>query len=153
DLLMEHGVRLGFLGDRRRLPVTARRELERVLDRTSGNRRGRLNLALNYGGRDEVVRAARSIARDVSAGRLDLTRLDEHTFASRLDTAGLPDPDLLIRTGGEMRVSNFLLWQTAYTELWFTPVYWPDFDKTHLTQAILDYRGRRRRFGALDPGP
>ena len=151
DLLMEHGVRLGALGDLRRLPPAVEQELKRAMDRTAANRNGLLNLALNYGGRDEIVRAAQTAARLAATGRLAPDDLTEQSFAELLDTRGIPDPDLLIRTGGEHRVSNFLLWQLAYAELWFTPVYWPDFEGRHLDDAILEFQSRRRRFGGLDP--
>lgn len=150
--LAEHDVRLRVLGDLEGLPVSARREVRRAVQATAAGRRATLNLALNYGGRAEILRAAVTAVREAAAGRLDPASLDEQTFAGLLDTAGLPDPDLLIRTGGEIRVSNFLLWQLAYTEFWFTPVYWPDFDREHFFRAVLDYQQRRRRFGALEPG-
>jgi undecaprenyl diphosphate synthase len=153
DLLMDHGVRLGTVGDLEQLPPPVRHELKRAVDRTAANSGGLLNLALNYGGRDEIVRAARTAARLAIGGRLAPDDLTEESFAGLLDTRDIPDPDLLIRTGGEHRVSNFLLWQLAYTELWFTPVYWPDFEERHLDEAILEFRSRRRRFGGLEPEP
>jgi undecaprenyl diphosphate synthase len=151
DLLMEHGVRLGTLGDLGRLPPVVDRELRRALDRTASNRNGVLNLALSYGGRDEIVRAAQTAVGLAARGQMAAENLTERSFADLLDTRGIPDPDLLIRTGGEQRVSNFLLWQLAYAELWFTPVPWPDFEGRHLDEAILDFQSRRRRFGGLDP--
>ena len=110
-----------------------------------------LNLALSYGGRSEIVEAARSIAEDVRGGRLRPDEVDEATFAARLQTTGQPDPDLLIRTSGEMRISNFLLWQIAYAEIWVTDVLWPDFRRRHLLQAIADYQKRERRYGGIQP--
>ena len=107
------------------------------------------NIALNYGGRTEIVDACRSLAHDVAAGRLTPEQIDEETLGSRLGTAGLPDPDLLIRTSGEMRVSNFLLWQIAYSEIWVTPTLWPDFRKRHLFEAFLDFQKRERRYGGV----
>lgn len=151
DLLMEHGVRLGSLGDLGRLPPAVERELRRAMDRTASNRNGLLNLALSYGGRDEIVRAAQAAVALAARGQMTPDDLTEHSFADLLDTRGVPDPDLLIRTGGEQRVSNFLLWQLAYAEIWFTPVLWPDFEGRHLDEAILDFQSRRRRFGGLDP--
>ena len=120
------------------------KELERVEALTRENRRMTLVVALNYGGRDEIVDAARRI---MAEGRIPAARLDEKAFAAHLSTAGIPDPDLLIRTSGEMRVSNFLLWQIAYTEIYVTPVLWPDFRRRHLLEAILEYQKRDRRFG------
>jgi undecaprenyl diphosphate synthase len=110
------------------------------------------NIALNYGGRTEIVDACRSLANDVASGRLTPEQIDEETLGSRLSTAGLPDPDLLIRTSGEMRVSNFLLWQIAYSEIWVTPTLWPDFRKRHLFEAILDFQKRERRYGGVIEG-
>ncbi len=115
---------------------------------TRGNSRMIIGLALNYGGRAEIVEAVRRI---LAEGRLAAGDLDENVFSRYLDTAGLPDPDLLIRTSGECRISNFLLWQIAYAEIWITPVFWPDFRRKHLLQALVDYQGRNRRFGAAEP--
>jgi undecaprenyl diphosphate synthase len=111
----------------------------------------RLCLAINYGSRAEIVDAARSIAHDAAAGRIRPEDVDEESFAARLDTAGMPDPDLLIRTAGEMRISNFLLWQISYAELWVTPVAWPEFEERHLDEAIDAFAARDRRFGGLSP--
>lgn len=147
-LLMEHGLRLRVLGAKDKLPGGLRRELERVETMTRGNSRMIIGLALNYGGRAEIVEAVRRI---LAEGRLAAGDLDENVFSRYLDTAGLPDPDLLIRTSGECRISNFLLWQIAYAEIWITPVFWPDFRRKHLLQALVDYQGRNRRFGAAEP--
>ncbi|MCH7929147.1 MAG: di-trans,poly-cis-decaprenylcistransferase, partial [Proteobacteria bacterium] len=103
---------------------------------------------LNYGGRNEIVQAARKLAEAAAAGRLQVQEIDEQLFASHLDTAGIPDPDLMIRTSGEQRMSNFLLWQSAYTEMVFIPVLWPDFSKSHLEEAIHEFHRRDRRYGA-----
>ncbi|MBM3451414.1 MAG: di-trans,poly-cis-decaprenylcistransferase, partial [Armatimonadetes bacterium] len=111
-----------------------------------------LNLALNYGGRAEVVAAARDLAASVAAGRMTAAEIDEDAVTRRLHTAPLPDPDLMIRTGGEQRISNFLLWQSAYAELYFTPMMWPDFGRDEFYDALRDYQGRIRRFGGLDVG-
>jgi undecaprenyl diphosphate synthase len=111
----------------------------------------RLCLAVNYGSRAEIIAAARELARDARDGRLDPDAIDEEGFAARLDTAGMPDPDLLVRTAGEMRVSNFLLWQISYAELWVTDVCWPEFTEAHLDAALAAFAGRDRRFGGLSP--
>jgi len=149
-LLTENDLRLRVIGRRRGIPGPALKELERVEALTRGNKRMTVVFALNYGGRDEIIDAARAIMQD---GRITPDRLDEKTFAAHLSTAGLPDPDLLIRTSGEMRVSNFLLWQIAYTEILFTPVLWPDFRRRHLLEAIIEYQGRDRRFGDVRSAP
>ncbi|MBO8141024.1 MAG: isoprenyl transferase [Firmicutes bacterium] len=147
--LTEHGVRLRIIGDPDRLPAAVRRKLEDAVKLRPDEERMTLCIALNYGGRSEIARAARLLARDVLQGRLRPEEIGESTFASYLYTAGLPDPDLIIRTGGEHRVSNFLLWQLAYAELWITPVYWPDFNRVHFFEAIVDYQRRQRRFGRV----
>jgi undecaprenyl diphosphate synthase len=147
-VLMENNFRLSTIGRLERLPAAVRRELERVMKLTASNTGLRIVLALNYSGRAEIVEAVRRVVR---GGHLDPDSLDEETFARHLDTAGLPDPDLLIRTSGEMRISNFLLWQIAYAEIWITKVYWPDFRKIHLLEALLDYQRRERRFGDIQP--
>ena len=144
--LMENDLRLKVIGDRPGIPALALRELEKVERATAGNGGMTLVLALNYGGRAEIVEAARRILR---GGRVRPRALDEERFGTYLLTAGLPDPDLLIRTSGELRVSNFLLWQIAYAEIWITPVLWPDFRREHLFQAIVDYQKRDRRFGDI----
>jgi undecaprenyl diphosphate synthase len=148
DLLIDNDIRLRVIGRRQGIPRPALGELERVEALTGANKRMTLVFALNYGGRGEIVDAARAILRD---GRLTPDRLDEKAFAGHLSTAGLPDPDLLIRTSGEMRVSNFLLWQIAYAEIFVTPVLWPDFRRGHLLEAILEYQKRDRRFGDVGP--
>ncbi len=147
-VLMENNFRLSTIGRLERLPAAVRRELERVMKLTASNTGLRIVLALNYSGRAEIVEAVRRVVR---GGHLDPDSLDEETFARHLDTAGLPDPDLLIRTSGEMRISNFLLWQIAYAEIWITKVYWPDFRKIHLLEALVDYQRRERRFGDIQP--
>jgi undecaprenyl diphosphate synthase len=147
-LLTDNDLRLRVIGRREGIPRPALRELERVEDLTRSNKRMTVVFALNYGARAEIVDAARRL---LSEGRVPAARLDEKTFADHLSTAGLPDPDLLIRTGGEMRVSNFLLWQIAYAEIVVTPVLWPDFRRRHLLEAILEYQGRERRFGDVRP--
>ena len=147
--LDEQGVRVVFLGDLDRLPAVQRSAVDRVMSLTAHNTKLALNLFISYGSRAELVRAARLIAEDVAAGRLTPAQVDEEALSSRLFTAGCPDPDLLIRTSGEMRISNFLLWQLAYTELVISPVLWPDFGRAELYQAILDFQSRERRFGRV----
>lgn len=148
-----NGVRLAVIGRIRDLPGPVLKRLNQAMEETSGNRRLTLTLALNYGGRDEIVDAVRSLARDVADGILAPGTITEETFASRLYTSGMPDPDLLIRTSGEMRLSNFLPWQLSYTEIHVTPVLWPDFGPGDLRRAIEDYHGRDRRFGGAVENP
>ncbi len=152
DELCSNQVHIRVLGDLDPLPAPIRRQVDLALERTRDHRRMTLAVAWNYGGRADIVKAVRQLAREVAAGRVDPEAIDEACLGRHLDTAGLPDPDLLIRCSGELRISNFLLWELAYTELWFTPVYWPDFDRVHLAEAILEYQRRRRRFGGLE-GP
>lgn len=148
DELIRTGVRLRFIGNRKRLPEDIITLIEKAENKTSHNPGLTLTVALNYGGRDDIVQAAGRIAEDIAAGALESHAIDEDLFESYLETAGMPDPDLLIRTSGEQRVSNFLLWQTAYTELVFIPVLWPDFKKSHLEEAINEFHRRERRYGA-----
>jgi undecaprenyl diphosphate synthase len=137
------------LGDIDRLAPAARAAVDRVTSQTAHNSKLTLNLFISYGSRAEMVRAARRIAEEVQAGTLRPEQVDEAAFAERLYTADCPDPDLLIRTSGEQRISNFLLWQLAYTELFISPVLWPDFGRTNLYEAILDFQNRDRRFGRV----
>lgn len=146
--LMKNEIRLNVLGDFAGLPEIVRRQLERVMEETRENRKMVLNLALNYGGRSEIVHAARRVAEQVKAGKLKLSQLNEEIFSRFLYTDGQPDPDLLIRTSGEQRISNFLLWQISYAELYITPKLWPDFGKADFLDALRDYQRRERRFGA-----
>jgi undecaprenyl diphosphate synthase len=150
SLLAENGIRLRVIGRRKGIPRPVLKELERVEDMTRANRRTTLVVALNYGGRDEIVDAARRIMEE---GGTKPAALDEKAFAAHLSTSDIPDPDLLVRTSGEMRVSNFLLWQIAYTEIFVTPVLWPDFRRRHLLEAILEYQKRDRRFGDIRKAP
>ena len=143
--LHRHGVRLRHLGRTDKLPRRLIKKIESAMELTKYNDRLILNLAFNYGGRAEIVDATRRII----AERIDPTAIDEELFGNCLYTAGLPDLDLFIRTGGEMRLSNFLLWQTAYAEYYTTPTYWPDFDKAELEKALLAYSQRTRKFGRL----
>ena len=149
DELEGQGVRVRVLGDIDRLAPAARAAVDRVTSQTAHNTKLTLNLFISYGSRDEMVRAARRIAEEVRAGTLSPEQVDETAFAERLYTADCPDPDLLIRTSGEQRISNFLLWQLAYTEILISPVLWPDFGRTNLYEAILDFQNRDRRFGRV----
>jgi len=147
--LDKNNVRLMSIGRRELLPKVVQEELERAIAALKDNTGLLLNLALSYGGRAEIVEAARRIGEEAKQGTLDLKRLDEKVFAEHLFAPDLPDPDLLIRTAGEMRVSNFLLWQIAYAELYITDVLWPDFRRPNLLKAIEDYQKRERRFGKV----
>ena len=150
-LLMRERIRVGMIGRREGIPDSTLAEFDRTVEMCGDNDGLRLCLAVNYGARAEIVEAARRLAEEAQAGRLAPAAIDEETFAAQLDTAGMPDPDLLIRTAGEMRVSNFLLWQISYAELWVTDAAWPDFDESHLAAAIASYAARDRRFGGLSP--
>ena len=149
DELEGQGVRVRVLGEIDRLAPAARAAVERVTSQTAHNTTLTLNLFISYGSRAEMVRAARRIAEEVRAGTLSPEQVDESAFAERLYTSDCPDPDLLIRTSGEQRLSNFLLWQLAYTEIFISPVLWPDFGRTNLYEAILDFQNRDRRFGRV----
>jgi undecaprenyl diphosphate synthase len=142
-----NGIRIRAIGRLDRLPASVREKLEEAIERTRDNTEMQLVFAVSYGGRAEIVDAARRIARDAEQGKLDPEQLDEKTFGAYLYDPELSDPDLLIRTSGECRVSNFLLWQIAYTEFHVTPTCWPDFRKSHLVEAVRDYQGRERRYG------
>lgn len=145
--LAREGVRVRLCGRSDRLPPRTRSALEALVAETAGNDAITLNLAIDYGGRREIGDAVRALAREVSRGLRDAETIDEHAVGSRLYTAGLPDPDLVIRTGGELRLSNFLLFQAAYAEFWATPVYWPDFGQTHWAAALDAFAARQRRYG------
>lgn len=147
--LMKNNVRLTAIGDLERMPAEVRERLSRCMEQTASNTGITLVLALSYSSRWEIVRAARFMAAEAAAGRLLPEQIDEQLVSSALTTSAIPDPDLLIRTGGECRISNFLLWQAAYSELYFTPQYWPDFDEESLYKAICDYQSRERRFGKI----
>jgi undecaprenyl diphosphate synthase len=144
-----HGqnIRIRHLGKEDRLPQAVQKKARAAIELTRNNSGLTVNIAFNYGGRSEIVNAAREIARR----RVNINSLDESVFSGYLYTAGMPDPDLFIRTGGEMRLSNFLIWQSAYAELYFTPVLWPDFGRDELEKALADYSRRQRRFGGLQP--
>jgi undecaprenyl diphosphate synthase len=145
--LHRRGVRVRFIGERERFGAAIRERMEAAEAQTAGNMRLALNIAASYGGRQDIAAAARSLARDVADGRLKPEQIDEATFAARMALADLPPPDLFIRTGGDMRISNFLLWQLAYTELWFTDTLWPELDAATLARALDDFARRERRFG------
>jgi len=150
-LMMKHGIRFNAIGRLDALPAAVREDLDAVIRRTANNRGLLLNIAINYGGRAEIVDAVKALVEEARSGTGP--RVDEAAISARLYTAGIPDPDLLVRTSGEMRVSNFLLWQIAYAELYVTETLWPDFTRTELLEAILDYQRRERRFGGLHPAP
>lgn len=145
--LAKNGVRLRVIGDRHRFGPETVAAIEAAEAATAGNTRLNLNVALSYGARAEITAAARALAEEAAAGRLDPASIDEAALSRRLSTHDMPDPDLIIRTSGEQRLSNFLLWQSAYAEFVFLDVLWPDFDSTHLEQALAEYRRRVRRFG------
>jgi len=145
--LMERDIRLNALGDLTRFPANVQSELQRVMGDTAGNEHLTLNLALNYGGRSEIVRAMRIIGERIASGELNPGQIDERLVSDCLYTGSMPDPDLLIRTGGESRISNFLLWQIAYTEIFLTSIPWPEFRENELIQAVRDYQAKERRFG------
>ena len=147
--LDRQNVRLLAIGQLDRLPAKTRALIEKIKARTAGHTAMTLVLALSYGGREEIVSAARSLATDAVAGEILPTDIDAGMFASRLQTAGIPDPDLLVRTSGEMRVSNFLLWQISYAEIVIVKKFWPDFRQGDLFEAVNEYKRRHRRFGAL----
>ena len=151
DELHDRGVRVRFIGRRGgRVPGRLRRRIADAEELTRGNRTMTLTFAFNYGGRAELVDAARSIGHEVEAGRIDPDKINERTIARSLYAPDMPDPDLLVRTSGEFRISNYLLWELAYAELVFTDVLWPDFRRDHLFEAIREYQRRERRFGAVD---
>jgi undecaprenyl diphosphate synthase len=150
---LENNVRVVVIGKREGIPSQVQREIDKTVEMTADQTGLCLCLAVNYGGRAEILDAVRAIATKVAEGQLSPKDIDEATFSAHLYTAGMPDPDLLIRTAGELRVSNFLLWQISYAELWVTDVCWPDFDENLLRQAIRDYARRVRRFGGLAVTP
>lgn len=147
ETLHKNNIRLQTIGDTESLPEDCRRELKEAIDATAGNTRMTLILALSYSSRWEIVEASKKIAAEIQSGKLDPSTLDADAFGKYLTTAAFPDPELLVRTSGEHRISNFLLWQVAYSEFYFTDVLWPDFDREEFYKAIVDYQGRERRFG------
>lgn len=148
--LMKENVRLTVIGRREGIPESVQQEMDKTIAMTAGNTGLVLCLAINYGSRGELTDAVQSIATKVRDGQLDPATIDETTVAAHLYTAGMPDPDLVIRTAGEMRISNYLLWQISYSEIWVTPLCWPDFREAELHRAIRDYASRDRRFGGLN---
>jgi len=150
--LMDNNVRLCALGNLNKLPDVTRKELEWGIERTRTNTGLQLNLAVSYGGREEILDAARALAEMAKRGEIDPQAIDEQAFRSQMYLPDVPDPELLIRTGGDQRISNYLLWQIAYTELVVTPTLWPDFDKAGLVEAIDEYHSRQRRFGKVLEG-
>jgi undecaprenyl diphosphate synthase len=149
-LMMDNNIRFAQIGRRDGLPGKVVEEMDASLEATRANTGMTLCLAVNYGSRGEIAEAVRNIAREVKEGKLDPAKIDEGTISERLFTAGMPDPDLLIRTAGEMRLSNYLLWQISYAEFYVTEVFWPEFTEAELHKAIRDYAGRNRRFGGVD---
>lgn len=145
----QEGVRISFIGDLSALPLSLQREMQHSTIETANNQVIYFNVAVNYGSRDEIIKACRQVAAKVQQGELKPEQVNENLFAQHLYTADIPAPDLLIRTSGEMRLSNFMLWQMAYTEIYFTNVLWYDFDRAAFDQALLDYQKRDRRFGKI----
>ena len=150
--LHSNGVQMRFCGRRNDLPASLQHQMRHDEAMTANNKRLTLNLCINYGGRTEIVDAARRLAEQVAHGELSPEQITEDRFAASLYTAGLPDPDLLIRTAGELRVSNYLLYQIAYAEIWVTPTLWPDFTTGHLLEGLIDYQHRVRKFGGIATG-
>lgn len=148
--MKDNEIRLDAIGHLQDLPSPVQRSLAYAKRETAGGQKMQLSLALSYGGRLEIVDAVKKVAQQVQEGSLSVDNITPEHFSNCLDTAGMPDPDLMIRTSGEMRVSNFLLWQIAYSEIWITPTLWPDFRKTHLFDALRDFQRRQRRFGGVD---
>lgn len=147
--LNENNVIINHIGDISKLPQVCQQELINAYENTKDNTGLTLNLALNYGGRDEILRAVKKVYEDIKHGKIKEEDIDENTIASHLDTRGMPDPDIIIRPSGEQRLSNFLLWQCAYSEFWYSNIKWPDFKKEHLHKAIYDFQNRDRRFGGV----
>jgi undecaprenyl diphosphate synthase len=150
ETLLENDIRLKIIGRRDRIPLEVQREMDRTLEMTADNQGSCLCLAINYGGRAEIVDAVQRIAIEVQSGKFGVDQIDESLVAQHLYTAGMSDPDLLIRTAGEMRISNYLLWQISYSELWVTKKLWPEFGLDDFCEAIRDYAQRSRRFGGLN---
>lgn len=145
----KNNIRIQTMGDVSMLPKTAREEVKRAIEKTKNNSKMILNIGLNYGGRDEIIRGIKNLLEDVKMGKLKEDQISIEIFENYLYTHNLPDPDLLIRPSGELRLSNFMLYQIAYTEFWFSDIYWPDFKEEHLYKAIIDYQKRNRRFGGI----
>lgn len=152
DYLMQKNIRLNVIGDVSKLPNRTRKLLAFVIDETKNNSKMVLTLAINYGARSEILNAVKNLVKDTKNLKLAIEDIDEKLFSKYLYTHDIPDPDLLIRTSGEYRLSNFLLWQCAYTEFWYTDVFWPDFKKSDLYDALESFKKRKRRFGKVDNG-
>lgn len=150
EIFMKNNVRFRVIGDVKRLPESVRAKLRETEEHTAANTTMTMVVALSYSARWEMTHALQNIVADVQAGRVHADDVDEELISQHLETSFMPDPDLLIRTGGELRVSNFLLWQIAYSELYFCDTYWPDFNEADLHRAIMDYQGRQRRFGKTE---
>jgi undecaprenyl diphosphate synthase len=146
---MKNNMRVRIIGDKSRLNEEIRKSIDNLEEASKDNTGLKFQVAINYGGRDEIIRAAKAMSKDITENKTDIDHIDEEVFQKYLDTGDLPDPDLLIRTSGEQRLSNFLVWQTAYTELYFTDVLWPDFNKKELERAVEYYSSRNRKFGAI----
>lgn len=149
ERLTNNNVKLQILGDISQLPELPRKEVERAIEKTKDNNKMVLNIALNYGGRDEIIYGIKEYLKDIELGNINVEDLNTEVFSNYLYTKGQPDPDLLIRPSGELRLSNFLLYQVAYSEFWFSDILWPDFTKEYLYKAIIDYQNRQRRFGGI----
>lgn len=149
DRLNKNNVKIKTLGDISKLPKTALKEVERAIETTKNNDGLILNIALNYGGRDEIIKGVKEVVKDVQKGNISIDDINENLFSEYLYTKGQPDPDLMIRASGELRISNFLLYQIAYSEFWFSNILWPDFTKERFIEAIIDYQKRDRRFGGV----
>ena len=150
EIFMKNNVRFEVIGDIERLPVEVQQKLKQTMDNTAANSAMTMVIALSYSSRWEITKAAHDIALEVAEGKLKAEDISEETLSEHMTTASMPDPELLIRTGGEERISNYLLWQIAYSELYFTDTYWPDFDEEGLHRAIADYQSRQRRFGKTE---
>ena len=148
--LLDNNIRFDVLGQKERLPAGVMDIVQKTIEVTSGNTGLKLNFCVSYGGRAEIIRAVQSLCREVKSGELELSQVDEQALSQRLYTVGLPDPDLIIRTSGESRISNFLLWQMAYSEIYITETLWPEFSSNHLRAAVEAYSQRKRRFGFTD---
>ena len=147
--LIENDVKLNVIGDISEFPLKARNEVKRAMEETKKNTGMNLNIALNYGGRDEIIRATKLIVEDILSGKIKKEDIDDKIFEEHLYTKGIPDPDIIIRPSGEQRLSNFLLWQCAYSEFWYSDICWPDFKEEDLRKAIYDFQNRDRRFGGI----
>lgn len=145
----KNNIKVQTMGDISKLPKIPKQEVEKAIERTKNNNKMVLNIGLNYGGRDEIIRGIKNILYDVKMGKINEEDIDTKIFSNYLYTKGMPDPDLLIRPSGELRLSNFMLYQIAYTEFWFSDIYWPDFREEHFYKAIIDYQKRDRRFGGI----